>query len=109
MFISVAGLKTIGFIGWIVFWMQAIPAFRAAQKAEGCLICETKTLNGYHHTFTVWKDKTSIMKYRASPVHLKTMKVFSKIAYGKVCGYEANKIPTWSDAFKAFNDYARDV
>ena len=53
MYVSVTGLKTIGFIGWIRFWMLAIPAFRAAQKAEGCLICETKTLNGYHHTFTV--------------------------------------------------------
>ena len=88
---------------------MAIPAFRAAQKAESCLICETKTLNGYHHTFTIWKDKKLMMKYRASPVHLKTMKVFSQIAHHKVYGYEANNIPTWNDALKGFNVYERDV
>ena len=109
MYVSVTGLKTKGFVSWIRFWMLAMPAFRAAQKAEGCLICETKTLNGYHHTFTVQKDKTSMMKYRASPVHLKTMKVFSQIAHGKVYGYEANNIPTWNNALKDLNDYSRDV
>ena len=109
MYVSVTGLKTKGFVGWVRFWMLAIPAFRAAQKAEGCLICESKTVNGYHHTFTVWRDKTSMMNYRASPVHLKTMKVFSRIAYGKVYGYETSNIPTWNDALKGFNDYARDV
>jgi len=108
MYVSVTGLKTKGFMSWIRFWMLAIPAFRAAQKAEGCLICETKTHNGYHHTFTVWKDKTSMMKYRASPAHFKAMKVFSKIAFGKIYGYETNNIPTWSDALKGWNDYAKD-
>ncbi|MFK7901599.1 MAG: hypothetical protein AB8B49_02040 [Nitratireductor sp.] len=109
MYVSVTGLKTKGFVGIFRFWMLAIPSFRAAQKADGCLFCETKTVNGYHHTFTVWTDKTAMMKYRASPVHLKAMKVFSQIAYGKVYGYEADNIPTWNEALEAFNDHARDV
>ncbi len=83
MYVSVTGLKTKGFVGWIRFWMLAIPSFRAAQKAEGCLICETKILNGYHHTLTVWRNKKSMMNYRASPVHLKAMKVFSHICMVK--------------------------
>jgi len=33
-YVSVTGLKTKGFMSWIRFWMLAIPAFRAAQKAE---------------------------------------------------------------------------
>jgi len=48
------------------------------------------------------------MKYRTSPVHLKAMKVFSKIAFGKIYGYETNSIPTWSDALKGWNDYSKD-
>lgn len=109
MYVSVTGLRTKGFVAWVRFWMLAIPAFRAAQTAEGCLVCETKTLNGCHHTFTVWRDKISMMKFRASPAHLKTMKVFSQIAYGKVYGYEASGVPSWNDALEAFNEHARDV
>ena len=109
MYASVTGLKTKGFMPLIRFWMLAVPAFRAAKKADGCIVCETKVLNGYHHTFTVWKDKTSMMNYRVSPVHLKAMKVFSKIAHGKVYGYETNSIPTWKDAVKRFNEFSRDV
>jgi hypothetical protein len=109
MYVSVTGLKTKGFVGWIRFWMLAIPAFRAAQQAEGCRFCETKTLNGYHHTLTVWENKRAMMKYRASPAHLKSLKAFSKVANGKVYGFEATSIPSWTDALKSFNKYARDV
>ena len=50
-----------------------------------------------------------MMAYRASPVHLKTMKVFAQIAQGKVCGYEANSIPTWQEALLTFDTEARVV
>jgi hypothetical protein len=49
-----------------------------------------------------------MMKYRASATHLKAMKVFSKIAFGKIYGYEINNIPIWGDALKGWNDYAKD-
>ena len=109
MYVSVTGLKNRGFIGRVRFWVVAIPAFRAGKKAEGCLFCETKTLNGYHHTLTVWVDKNSMIKYRDSKFHLNAMRIFPKIAYGKVYGCEITSFPTWSDALKFFNDYARDV
>ena len=109
MYVSVTGLKNIGFIGWIKFWAVAIPAFRAAKKAEGCLFCETKMLSGYHHTLTVWVDKNSMMKYRSSTAHLNAMRIFPKIAYGKIHGWETSRFPTWNDALKFFDDYARDV
>ena len=109
-YVSVTGLKTKGFVGWLRFWILTIPAFRAAQTAEGCLFCEAKTLNGYHHTFTVWQDKASMMKYRASPAHRKTMKVYSKVAdHGKVYGYEANSIPSWADALRGWQSNARVI
>lgn len=109
MYVSVTGLKTKGFIAWIRFWILAIPAFRAAQQSEGCLFCATKTNNGYHHTLTVWDDKKSMMKYVSSPTHLKAMKVFAKIAYGKTYGYEAKDIPSWDEALTGFDNHASDV
>jgi len=100
--VSVTGLKTKGIAGWFRFWILPIPAFRAAQKADGCLICEATTFNGYHHTSTVREVKTSMMTYRASPAHRRTMKVYTKVAdHGKVRGYETHDIPTWNDALEA--------
>jgi hypothetical protein len=40
MYISITGLKTKNFLSEIKFWILTIPAFRAAQKAEGNLFCE---------------------------------------------------------------------
>ena len=37
------------------------------------------------------------------------MKVFAQIAQGKVCGYEANSIPTWQEALLTFDTEARVV
>jgi hypothetical protein len=37
------------------------------------------------------------------------MKVFAQIAQGKVCGYEANSIPTWQEALRTFDTEARVV
>jgi hypothetical protein len=108
-YVSVTGLKPKHFFGRVRFWMLAVPAFRAAQKAAGCLFCEAKKRDGYHHTLTVWVDKQSMMAYRSSPVHRKTMKVFAQIAQGKVCGYEANSIPTWQEALLTFDTEARVV
>lgn len=109
MYVSVTGLKTKGLIGWVRFWLLAIPALRGAQRADGVLFCETKMRNGYHHTLTVWETKNQMMMYRKSPVHLKAMKVFSFIATGKVYGYESNALPTWDEALKAFDEHARTV
>ena len=109
MYVSVTGLKPKHFLGRVRFWMLAGPAFRAAQKAQGCLFCDAKKRDGYQHTLTVWVDKKSMMAYRSSPVHLKTIKIFAQIAQGKVCGYETNSIPTWQEALLTFDTEARVV
>ena len=42
MYISITGLKPRNFFTTIRFWFFTIPAFRAAQKSEGNLFCESK-------------------------------------------------------------------
>lgn len=109
MYVSVTGLKTKSFFSSIRFWYLTIPAFRAAQKSEGIIFCENKSLNGYHHTLTVWKSKSYMLEYFNSPIHLKNMKAFSSIATGKVLGYESESIPIWDDALKEWNLNGRVV
>ena len=54
MYISITGLKPRNFFTTIRFWIFTIPAFRAAQKSEGNLFCESKKKDSYYHTITAW-------------------------------------------------------
>jgi hypothetical protein len=47
MYISVTGLKTYTQYASMMFWLLTIPAFKAAQKADGILLCEKKSSNGF--------------------------------------------------------------
>ena len=98
MYISITGLKTKNFLSEIKFWILTIPAFRAAQKAEGNLFCETKRVNGYQHTISAWKDRNMMIQYLTSKVHAKAMKNFRSIATGSTYGYEGDQIPSWKEA-----------
>ena len=98
MYISITGLKTKNFLSEIKFWILTIPAFRAVQKAEGNLFCETKRVNGYQHTITAWKDRNMMIQYLTSKVHTKAMKNFRSIATGSTYGYEGDQIPSWKEA-----------
>lgn len=109
MYVSVTGLKTNGFISSLRFWFLTVPTFLSAQKAEGILLCQTKSVTGYHHTLTVWESKKQMIAYRKSPAHLKAMKVFSSIATGKVYGYDSDVIPSWEDALNEWDKNARVV
>ena len=80
MYVSVTGLKTNNLYASMKFWLLTIPAFRAAQKADGILLCENKSRNGYQHTLTVWKTKAHMLAYVRSPKHMKAMRAFPSIA-----------------------------
>ena len=108
MHVSVAGLKTNNLYASMKFWLLTIPAFREAQKAEGILLCENKSRNGYQHTLTVWKTKAHMLAYLRSPKHMKAMKAFRSIAIGKLLSYESNIVPSWDEALLKWEREARD-
>jgi len=98
MYVSVTGLKPKGFIGRVRFWIFTTSVSLSAQKADGILLCEFNSRNGYQHTLTVWETKEHMMAFRASPAHVRAMKRISQIGIGKVFGYEADFSPSWEDA-----------
>ena len=98
MYVSVTGLKPKGFIGRVRFWIFTTSVSLSAQKADGILLCEFNSRNGYRHTLTVWETKEHMMAFRASPAHVRAMKRISQIGIGKVFGYEADFSPSWEDA-----------
>ena len=108
MIVSVTGLKTKGFFATIYFWWLAIPCFRQARAAKGNLFCQTKTINGYHHTLTVWKSRKHMKHYVLSGKHRKAMGQFAKIAIGSTISYESETMPDWSSAYQYWQAKARD-
>ena len=108
MHVSVTGLKTNNLYASMKFWLLTIPAFREAQKAEGILLCENKSRNGYQHTLTVWKTKANMLAYLRSPKHMKAMKAFRSIAIGKLLSYESKIVPSWDEALLKWEREARD-
>lgn len=109
MYVSITGLKPRNFISWIIFWITTLPASSLARKANGILLCEFSSRNGYQHTLTVWQTKQHMMAYRASPAHTKAMRAMSKIGSGKVFGYEATTIPSWETALSEWDENGRMV
>ena len=106
MYVSVTALKTKGFFSAIRFWLFAGPTFRQATSSRGVLFCEVKTVVGFYHTLTAWETKQDMKKFVSSPIHLKAMRVFLKIATGSTIGYEANEIPSWSEALENWRTQA---
>jgi len=70
--VSVTGFKTKNLYASMKFWLITIPAFRAAQKADGILLCENNSRNGYQYTLTVWETKTHTLAYVRSVLSEKT-------------------------------------
>jgi hypothetical protein len=45
-------------------------------------------------------------QFVSSPLHLKAMKVFPKIATGSTIGFEADEIPSWNEALEVWRTQA---
>ena len=107
MHISITGLKPKGILGFVRFWMHAIPSFNQAKNAKGIVFCEVKKIQGFQCTLTGWESKDLMLDFMRSGNHLKAMKVFPKIASGKVYGFESDTIPSWEEAFERLNKDGR--
>ena len=109
MYISITGLKPSNFFTTIKFWIFTIPAFRAAQKSDGNTFCESRKVDSYYHTITVWKNRDMMMKYLTGKAHSKAMKNFSLIGTGSTYGYEGDQIPSWVEAVKIWKENFKEV
>ena len=100
MYISITGLKPKNFFTTIRFFIFTIPAFRAAQKFEGNLFCDSKKIGSYYHTITGQKNRDIMLKYLTDEAHSKAMNNFSLIGTGSTYGYEGGQIPSWEEAIE---------
>lgn len=99
MHISITGLKPKGIIGFVRFWMLAIPSFNESTSAKGNLYTAVKKINGFNCTINAWESREVMLEFMKNGTHLKAMKSFHSIATGRTFGYESDTIPNWEEAF----------
>ena len=108
MYISLTQLKPKGLISYFRFWFLAIPTFRQAQMAKGSLSVSAKRMNRSQCTITSWESREAMLEFMRSGAHLHAMKAFHKIATGRTYGYEADQLPSWSEAMVLLKEKGRD-
>ncbi len=80
-----------------------------ALRAPGNVMAQTRTIDGVHHTLSAWEDRTAMLRYLRSARHAKAMRRLKGYATGRVHGYQADTLPSWSDALAEYSAHGRDV
>ena len=80
-----------------------------AQAAAGNIMASARTIGGVHHTLSAWESRAQMLAYLRSPRHARAMRRFSGIATGRVCGFEAEVVPSWDAALERYTREGRDV
>lgn len=78
-----------------VFWWHAVSSMAQARAAEGNLSAQARRIDGVHHTVSVWRDREAMLAYLRSGPHLRAMRLFPRIATGRVAGFVAATAPDW--------------
>ena len=94
-YVSITGLRLNGLWHAPVFWWHAIASMNQARGAVGCLSAEARTINGIHHTRSVWVSQDAMRAYLTTGAHLTAMTLFKRIATGKTFGFETRDVPGW--------------
>jgi quinol monooxygenase YgiN len=108
-YVSITGLRVRHFWQQPIFWRHAIASMVQARAVEGCLQAEARTINGIHHTRSVWRDRGAMLAYLRVGAHLNAMKLFQRIATGKTFGFETNEVPDWNTVHRLWHEHGRDV
>lgn len=96
-YVSITGLELKRVWHAPIFWRHAIASMSQAKQADGCLNADARTINGVHHTFSIWQSRDKMLQYLRTGAHLKAMQKFEKIATGKVLGFDTDTPPNWSE------------
>ena len=108
-YVSITGLKLKRLWHAPRFWLNAIASMAQAKSSNGCLMAEARTINGIHHTLSVWSSKDAMRAYLQAGAHLQAMRVFKSIATGKTLGFDAKHIPDWSEVHALWRDKGKEV
>ena len=107
-YISITGLKLKAIWHAPRFWSLAMPAMAEAQSAPGNLGASARSIDGVHHTLSIWESEAAMRAFLTMPRHLKAMRAFPGIATGKTIGFYADYAPDWPEARRIWEARARE-
>jgi quinol monooxygenase YgiN len=108
-YVSITGLQLKKIWYAPKFWRHAAASMSQAKSADGCLSADARTINGVHHTLTVWTSRKAMLAYLSEGAHLKAMKAFKSFATGSVYGFETATVPEWPTVHALWLDKGRQV
>ena len=108
-YVSITGLRLNGPWHMPTFWWHAMRAMTQARQADGNLYADARTIDGVHHTLSVWRDRAAMQAYLTSGPHRRAMRIYPRIASGKVVGYTAERAPDWSEVHAIWQTRGRAV
>jgi hypothetical protein len=108
-YVSITGLQVRRVWHVPSFWLHAIKSMKQARSAPGNISAGARTINGVHHTLSVWTSKDAMRAYLTTGPHLDSMRLFPRIATGKVVGYPAQQAPDWSEVHAIWLAQGRPV
>lgn len=108
-YVSITGLQVRRVWHIPSFWSHAMKSMVQARSAPGNISADARTINGVHHTLSIWTDKDAMRAYLTAGPHLEAMRLFPNIATGKVVGDLAKEVPDWSEVHGIWLERGRVV
>ncbi len=108
-YVSITGLQLKGIRHAPRFWWHAIRSMNQAQAAAGNISAQTRTINGVHHTLSVWQSRQDMRNYLAAGAHAGAMRAYRNIATGKTLGFECETPPGWEEVHELWQTKGRPV
>ncbi len=108
-YVSITGLTLKSRRHVFRFWWHAIGSMTQAKRAPGNRSAEARTIDGVHHTLSVWDDEQAMRAYLGSGAHLRALRAFRQIATGKTIGFVANAAPSWDEVHDIWLSRGREA
>lgn len=108
-YVSITGLEVRRVWHLPFFWSHAMRSMVQARNAPGNISADARTMDGVHHTLSVWTDRAAMLAYLTAGPHREAMRIFPRIATGKVVGYFTREVPDWTQVHAIWRERGREV
>ena len=106
-YVSITGLRVKSRWHELRFWYHAITSMAQAKRSDGIVAADARTINGIHHTLTVWESETAMRRFLYRGAHRRAIKAFPNFASGKTFGYVTEQPPDWDQVHKIWLEYGK--
>lgn len=107
-YVSITGLRLKRWRDGLRFAWRAFLSMRQAKRAQGNLQAEAKTIDGVHHTLTVWESEAHMRRFLYRGAHRQAIRAFPAIATGKTFGFETEQVPGWDAVPALWHEHGRE-